>query len=232
MLLMLSASTFAVPEARVWILKDGTRLEASLVYWNRGEVLLKPKRGKVIKVPDSNISEEDLSYIELETPPQFEFDFSKSTTRREYPPVWNGRVNIDTFLYTCRARITARSSTPYRHPMTAEMFIIGQEVYGGKDVLFYHHEKKFTMEDLQDGELELISEPVKMTEFMQNNYMQGEKYEGFLITITDSRGKIIAHKGSSDRWLPHIDNLRNVPWGITFDESCNACMPTRPKKWY
>ena len=56
---------------------------------------------------------------------------------------------------------------------------------------------------------------------------RGEEYCGFLVTVTDERGEIIAVK-SSNNWLyKNLDNLKALTVGHFMDKDCTRAFPAR-----
>ena len=69
-------------------------------------------------------------------------------------------------------------------------------------------------------------------DYISHGLTFGRQYGGNLVIITDKRGVIIAHS-TSNKWLyENIENLRQLPIGAYFDETCTRCYPTPPKCWY
>ncbi|MEN8255774.1 MAG: hypothetical protein ABFR33_09940, partial [Verrucomicrobiota bacterium] len=55
---------------------------------------------------------------------------------------------------------------------------------------------------------------------------RGERYKGFLITVTDERGVMIANR-SSPNWLyDNLDKLKKLEVGSFLDDECNQVWPT------
>lgn len=232
-MLIFSLSAIAESEMRVWHLNDGHSVEAEFVYRMRGNVILKPSRGKDLKIPLSNFSEEDLSYIELEMPPKIDLNSSYTTESRKYPDMYGGPSSrVYTLMYTFKMTLRVRSATPYRHPLTVEYFAVAEEANGDKHILVHYQKETFHLDDLPNGELVLESEPIPFTTYQVREYTQGIEYAGFLIAVTDSRGEVIAYKTTRDNWLEYLDNLREVPVTRWFDETCTRCWPTRPRQYY
>ncbi len=58
--------------------------------------------------------------------------------------------------------------------------------------------------------------------------MRGTKYGGYLITITDRRGKIIQYKTANKWMFECLENLKNLPAGKHFDKRGIRVAPPRP----
>ena len=232
LILTVSVSAAEGPEMRVWNMNDGSSVKAAFVYRMRGDIVLKPPRGKDLKIPVGNFSDEDLSYIELQMPPKIEVESTYSTEARKYPDMFDGPTeDLYTYMHTFKLKLRAVSPTPYRHPLTVEYFTMAEENWGDKHILLLYHKDTILLQNLPNGVYEWESDPIDITtwKIKQYDFTQGEKYAGYLIAVTDARGEIIASKTTRNNWLEHLDNLRQVPVTRMFDENCNRCMPTRPK---
>ena len=60
--------------------------------------------------------------------------------------------------------------------------------------------------------------------------MRGINYGGYLIIITDSRGRIIQHAASHKFLFEHRENLKKLAVGRHFDRQCRHVGPPRPGK--
>jgi hypothetical protein len=112
-----------------------------------------------------------------------------------------------------------------------EIFIIGEENAGDKNLLFYYQKEGFNLKR-SSSTFELKCEEVTVTEYVLNGQLRGDAFKGYMIIVTDSRGEVIASKATKDEWLVLADNLRKLPVGKTFDENGERCWPTRPKRFY
>lgn len=220
----------ASAEMRTWTLKDGKQLEAEFVLVNKGRVFLKTPKGKEKKIPMSNFSEEDTLHIELLMPPNLEFDFSNFSKARVFPDSLSKLPQ--SYYQTFKVSIKRGPSAPYKHELTAEFFVIGAEIAGDKKLLLDYQKESFYLPEDSYGEIEMASRVIELTRFDMGGEKRGDEYDGCIVAVTDSRGVIIAYKTKDENWLRNIENLRKVPIGKTFDESCNRCMPTRPRKFY
>lgn len=221
----------AVAEMHVWTFSNGKSLEAEFVAFSGDQIALKSVKGKVKKIPVSEFSAEDLQYLELINPPRLELEVGKSSDQRRYPPTHNNnnlpRQNIFTFF----TRIKQASNKVYSHGLTVEVFIIGDEKNGDKNLLFSYQKENFNLEG-SGSSFEMKSTEIKITEYDLNGQRRGNGYQGYMILVTDSRGEIIASKASRDEWLLIVENLRKLPVGKTFDETGERAWPSRPKRFY
>lgn len=227
--LMLVGSSFAA-DTRVWTLSNGKSIEAELISVIGGKVSLKNLRGKVVKVPEAELSEGDINYIELNTPPDLDLSFSKTSKVRVFPDSLSDLPSSQFFQF--KAIVKQKSSQSYNHDLQIEFFVIGEEKAGDRFILLDYQKENFRLSDGSRSVYELSSRKVELIAFEMNGQNRGDVYRGYMIVITDSRGEVIAYTSKREDWYQNIDNLRQVPISKLFDDECNRAWPTRPKRFY
>ena len=232
MVLLLSAG-FATAETRVWTMADGRTFEAEFVSLAVGKVLLRNAKGKEIKLSLKQLSEGDRKLIQLETPPAVDISFSRKSEQRMYTPDLFNSALPSTFYTTFSASVKQTSSGSYDHELKAEFFAIGAEVHGDNYVLLDRHEHRFVLTNENQRSIKFKGKTVQVTDYViDDRFHRGRKYVGYLVVITDPRGKIIAHK-TPKKWLfENLENLKEVPLGKCFDKTCTRVGPTRPKPFH
>ena len=218
---------------RVWTTVEGKSFEAEYVMRAGDQLWMKSPNGQKKKVPMKMMSPEDLHYIELLEPPDFQIEFSKrSWQRQEMPNITEVAQDrpIRRFDYVFGAKIKQKGMKPYNHPLTIEYFAVGEEVDGDNYVLFDRGESTFTPSPENKLSHDFFGDKVDVMTWAMaaDRPMHGTKYGGFLITIKNERGKIIQHKVTHDFLLENIENLEKVPTGKHFDKMCNRVAPPRP----
>jgi len=219
-------------EARKWTRVDGKILEAKLVTVMGDKVVLKDSRGKQRKIPLAQLSADDRVFVELANPPKFNIDFSKKSSQRFFKesPFLAGWTPEHTD-YVFSAKLEQRSSGEYNHELIVEFFAIGEEIDGDNYILFDRQETRFTPTKENGRSLTFHGDtiPVRETDIARLIYRRGAKYGGYLIVVTDSRGKIV-DQGTSHKWLPGIlGELRQLPLGKHFDKTGTRVYPPHPR---
>jgi len=219
---------------RLWSLTNGKTLEAEYVTLMGGKAILKTKRGKQVKLTENEISEADLEYIELKSPPKLDLNFSKTSKQRIYPDIlWVGDDGIPSvLLYDFKVTIKQKSTHLYPHELKAEYFAIGKEIDGDKRILLDYQKESILLSKGSRSMVEMTGNTVELEDYFIQGFHRGEKYKGFLVVVTDSLGKIIQYKASSENLFENLENLRRIPVGKYFDKDCNRCQPTRLKSIY
>lgn len=217
---------------RTWAGPDGKMLNAEFVSVIGNEVALKDSRGKLRKIPLAQLSGEDRLYIELARPPTFNIDFSKKSEQRffkESTLIPGARWLPKHIDYVFSARLKQTSAGEYSHELSVEFFAIGEEIEGDNYILFDRQESHFTPTKENGRSHTFSGKTVPLRESIIFVERRGQKYGGYLVVVTDLRGKII-DSGSSHKWLPGIlDNLRELPVGRHFDKTGARVEPPRPK---
>ena len=57
---------------------------------------------------------------------------------------------------------------------------------------------------------------------------RGQQYGGYLVVVTDSRGKIVMHKSSYNWMFEKREALDKLPLNSHFDKTCIRVDPPRP----
>ena len=222
---------------RTWTLVGGRTFEAEFVSLVGDKVAFKKARGKLTKIPRGEMSKEDLTFIQLEEPPELDISFSKKSRQRVYPESLSNQPRPTSYNYVFSAKIKQISTKRYDQELQVEVFVIGAEIGGNKYILLDRHKHRFTptKENQRFGQFE--GENVVLTDYLIGTNQigrqhRGRKYSSFLVVVTDSRGKIIAHE-TPKKWLfENLENLRGVPVGRYFDKTCTRVGPTPPRRFY
>ena len=227
-----------VPEVdamRTWTLMNGKAVEAAFVTVIAGKAVLKDAQGRPHKVPLDLLSDEDRLFAELALSPKFNIDFSKKSSQRVFklsPYSHQVPRQVD---YIFSARLKQTSSGRYNHELKVEFFAIGEEFDGDNYILFDWQESRFTPSK-ENGRSHTFSGKVVPVRERGEGFgaykKRGAKYGGYLVVVTDTRGKVV-DVGASHKWLPGIaDELRRLPIGKHFDKTGSRVEPPRPKPFY
>jgi len=219
---------------RAWTSVDGRVVEAEFITIVAGKVVLKNKKGKQLKMLVEQLCAEDRLYVSLANPPDFLINFSKTSTSVPAPtqsPYVKKSRPLQRSDFTFGAKLKKKSTQTYIHELHVEFFAFGEEVDGDNYVLLDRQQSTFNPTKENKGSHAFYSDkPVRLqtTAIRAASPMRGIKYGGYLITITDERGKIIQYK-TSHKWLFEIlENLKSLPVGKHFDKSGNRVGPPRP----
>jgi hypothetical protein len=210
-------------------------MEAELIGFLFDKLKLRASDGREIAIPQEefNLSDEDAVFLELARPPKLKIRFLDEIEKKNFamirfsedrPPEWRGKFGV---------RIEQEDTRDYRHELTVEYFAIGREIVGDRYILLDRKKDTFIPSRSKEWSFELHGDRlVVLTDTFNgdlNFSRRGEQYEGYLVTVTDARGQVIATEFTRN-WLPeHIENLRKLPVGSYMDTTCTRTYPTRPK---
>jgi hypothetical protein len=231
------------PEAEpvhIWTLKSGKSFEGEFVTTMGDKLVLKTTGGKQVKIPMSDVSEEDQRFAVLSNPPQLSVDFIKKSEaksgRYELSPqelIWKSlppQVNDFTF----GARVRQTGARPYNHELRVEYFAIGQQLLDdNKYILLDHGSQSFVPTKDNQRMMEFRGDqPVEMKVFPIHESMRGHKFKGNLVLVWDERGEIVAHSASSDWLYEKREKLMKLGVGMFFDDNGDRVYPTGPEPNY
>ena len=218
---------------RIWTNTDGKTIEAEFMTVMGDKVVVKNPKGKQQKIPKDKLSAADLEFVDLETPPKFNLDFSKKSVQMPLPPqspFSSSQRPLRIFEYTFGIKLKQSTTGGYDYPLTLEYFAIGAEVDGKNWVLLDRKSDMFIPTKENKGIYEFYGDPVILqTQAIRDAApIRGTKYGGFLVTITDKRGKIIQYKASHEFLYDAKENLKKLPVSRHFDTTGNRVPPPRP----
>ncbi|MEN8255376.1 MAG: hypothetical protein ABFR33_07900 [Verrucomicrobiota bacterium] len=221
---------------RTWILADGRSLEAEFVNVFGDKMVLKNAKGKIKKLSLEQFSAEDIEYAELARPPAIDINFLNSLKTvsftggfYDFPPaaLWgrypelHGNFGI---------QLKQTSAGDYNHGLEVDMFIVGQQLEGDKYLLLAR--QQFTFNPVEEDRFCEFRSSRKVELQNYPDYYghmdHGDKYVGYVVTVTDKRGETIVVK-SPKKWLAeNLDSLKKLKVGNYFDKSCTRTFPDRP----
>jgi len=214
---------------RTWTLRNGKSIEAEFVLQMGDKAVLKNARGKQVKVPVSELSEEDLDYLELASPPPLKIAFLKRQDRFKFEiiPLMSDMPVYTKF--TGGVKIEKTNQKPYSRALRVELFTIASEMDGNNYILMDRTEGVFTPSK-ENGECyELWGHGFYLRDYIDGvGDRRGERLKGHMIVVTDERGEIVAKDISNDWMLDNLDFLREFPVGRHFNKDGERVYPPRP----
>jgi hypothetical protein len=231
-LLVVHLCAGAYAETRIWALVSGKSIEAEYVSLAFNKVFLKTPDGKQITVPIEQFSEEDRVFLELENPPILSVDFKhKSNQLLGYyksTPFLN-RFPPNRFEHTFKIQVQKTSTEPYNHPLHVEYFAIGRQLQDrDKYILMEKKESEFSLDKPSGYSFEMAGSPVSVIKYEDRGKV-GRAFAGYLVVVTDSRGKVIAHNDSSNRLFNNYERLKERKVGDFMDNTCTRVYASGPR---
>jgi hypothetical protein len=220
-----------VSKTRLWTRNDGNTLEGDYLSALAGQVVLKTTKGRQIKIPITDLSEDDVRFVELSNPPDLSVTFTKSSSQRtvavtpylnEEPP--------KVLDYVFGAKIKQTSAYDYNHELNVEFFAVGQRLLNQNEYVLLDHQTSSFVPSAENQRSHKFSG--EKIETMQNElagFPRGIRYAENIVIVTDQRGEVVAHSSSAKWLVDNLDNLRKMPVGRFMDKTCTRIIPTGPK---
>ncbi len=224
-------------EMRTWHLSDGRTIEAEFVRILFDKLVLKDAEGKEVNIPRDSfkLSDDDLEYLELAEAPVLDLLFRKSIERKNFSKIKGAENRPPEQVANFGVKVVQKSTGEYNHPLTIELFAIGQEIKGDRYILLDRMTKTFTLTKANKRSVEVFSKrTVRMTDLWdgsENYSRRGEQYYGFIVVVRDKRGKLIAVNASNEWLADHLENLEKLKVFNYMDETCVRTYPSRPKSY-
>lgn len=222
----------AYAETRIWTLVSGKTIEAEYVNSAFNNVFLTDTGGEQITISMDRLSEEDRVFLELAKPPKLKVDFKyKSDQKLGYykstPHL--RRIPPNLFEYAFGAKVQKTSSEPYNHPLQLEYFAIGRQLQDrDKYILMERRTSEFSLNKPSGQSYELAGRPVRVITYEDRGKV-GRDYAGYLVVVTDSRGKVIAHNESSKWLFNNYERLKERKLGDFMDNTCSRVYASGPQ---
>ncbi len=143
---------------REWTGLTGETLKAEFIITMGDQAVFKTENGKTTKIPLTQLSKEDLEYIDLESPLKLSIDFLKKSTQIPNPPLSpflnGGQRPLKRFNFSFGARVKQTTARTYSHKLAIEYFAVGKEVDGNRYILLERHKDSFIHS--HQGEQEIV----------------------------------------------------------------------------
>ncbi|MDF7807846.1 SHD1 domain-containing protein [Pontiellaceae bacterium B12219] len=225
----------AEDKTRLWSSADGKTLEATLQTVLGSTVVLESINGKQIKVPVDQLSPEDREYLALTKPPQFDINFIKKSSQIQNPPTppWSSGIQrpLQMFAYTFGVQVRQTTvGKVYNHDLIVEYFAVGEEIDGDNYVLLERNQETYNPATYTGKSFEFRGKEIELRRMAYRSTapVRGSKYGGYLVTLTDERGKIIGYKASHEFLFENLHNLKKLIPNTHFNKECKRVIPARP----
>jgi len=159
-----------------------------------GKIQLIGVNEEVRLIPFEKLSGPDREYIYKTIPPTVEIDVSYK--RRQLPPrEWTIDDDV-TMLYTFTVRLHRVEKIPSQTKLSAELFVIGKEIFGGDYILMQRETFDFVIPEGRDQAREFVTQEIPFRQFptwptCETQFIRGQSYFGYLVVVSDSKGNIL-----------------------------------------
>ena len=210
--LIFAGLIFAGPlsaEVRMWTDSSGNSFAGELSKVVLGRVYIRDVDGKTRSVSLDSLSKAEQEYLSSHVPPEVEITVRKKS--RDLPNYAWSSLNYYTTLYTFSITLEKQSRLDYRGDLTVELFVIGQDLAAKSNdafVLMHYGRSVCQLPDGRKSRSEVVVDDIRFEHFIAG-YIQlssaterGKEYVGYIVTVSDAKGHIIACKenGTPD-WI-------------------------------
>ena len=228
-------------EMRMWTLADGRTFEAELVNladFGKG-FRMETADGEELMIFADKLSKNDQDYIALQKL-ELDIDFSEHLDQKLFSSKLaqrDGDVRDPELRATFSFRIKQKSNEPFDGELIAEFYAIGKQIAPADRYILLARGKvpfRLTKENGRRFEYRMPTDeyvPLRDIYMGGNNIYarRGRKYRGYLVTVSDKHGNIIAYR-TPNKWLyENMDNLQKLPTGSFMDDECKQKYPIRPE---
>lgn len=152
-------------------------------------------------------------------PLRVDIDVSARTSRKQIGAGNAGEAKVQ--QVQCRVKVRKASGQPYTNSVTAELYVIGQQIqtgyYGIIDVI----KKDFTFNKENDNSFEFTSKMYALGQ-TSGNINVGGKYVTYLLVVVDEDGKIVDTRSGRHIKERGIALIRELGPKTLFDRDGNV----------
>jgi hypothetical protein len=228
MLLMVFLTGSANAELREWTDRDGKTVKAEFVRREVESIVLRKEDGTELKIAYALLSEPDQQVVMLQTPPRMEINVEPSVDTYTV-----GYLGNDGYDYTVQYEVVEpsvllrRTSTEhYDAPLTLELVIIGRIREIKRYLIIDSSRTPFSFTGNTSYEFTYTGYPLDLQQ-IKGSWKSGVEYEGYLVAVRDSRGILIAVKGSKLALEAQADEIMGAEVGSMLTDDLKVIKPRR-----
>jgi hypothetical protein len=226
----LSMADTAGSALREWSDRDGNTVKAAYVRTEVASVILCREDGTEFKVAMKSLSEPDMQLVRLQTPPRILINMEPSVDSYTvgYLGSSGGYDYTVTYEVVEPSVLLRKTSTePYEAQLEMEMILLGRiRDIRHRYIIIESAIIPFTFTEKNSYVYYYAGSPVDLRQ-IKGSWRSGIQYEGYLILIRDSRGELVAVKGSKIALEEHAAELSGVPFGTLLTDDLRVVKPRR-----
>jgi hypothetical protein len=221
------------PQMREWTCRDGAVVSGRFQHVLGNTLVLETERRRPVKLQLDQLIDEDRERVDLLNPPDFDINWTKKSRQVPNPPlspyISQRPLSIYDYNFGVRIRQATRANA-YDHEVQVEYFAVGEEIAGDNLILLDHRQEVFNPAGLAGEAFELLGPDIRMKRmaYRDSAPMRGTEYFGFLVTLRDKQGYLIAHKASHDFLLEILPGLSRLVPHNHFNRDGQRVFPTQP----
>ncbi|MDF7808308.1 hemopexin repeat-containing protein [Pontiellaceae bacterium B12219] len=221
---LLLASVIPVSaDYRLWEGKDGSAIEAEFVAEVGDAIVLKLRDKSTIRVSKLQLSDADVSYVEITHPPELKIALTKNESR-DFLAITAG----------CNLLLQKMNSRAYAAPITVKLFTIGYNRKSSDQQLLLDS-KSWSYDALPEGPFSDEKNYGKrfFTQNLSNapnRSVPSIQVSGYAVKVFDAKGMLIAQEESSNRLIKDIESAWGCPLEEAELEDFEKTLPENPLK--
>lgn len=225
---VLALSGSAVAEYREWTDTNGKTVKAEYVRKEVESVVLRREDGTEFKVAVGSLSDEDRQFVMLQSPPRIEINVEPSVDTYTVGYLGNNGYDYTVQYEVVEPSVLLRKTTtePYDAPLTLEMIILGRIREIDRYIIIDSSATPFTFTGRQSYEFTYEGYPLDLKQ-IKGSWNSGIEYEGYLVAVRDSRGILIAIKGSKMALEKNAAEVMAAEVGSMLTDSLKVIKPRR-----
>lgn len=201
-------------EMRIWTSKKGQMVEAEFVSIVGDKVVLKTSEGKLLRVPQRGLCNEDREYLAGFIPPKLEISVDLDVDRYKQ----GDGYYLETKEENISVKVTIQKTNKEKcnRKFKAQLYLIAESITNSNKQLIgkEEHEFSFVSKDLTEFS---GSGVVKST---QSYYSKsGYEYEGYIVSVEDGNGEIIAVESNQKSYIENLQNLKSARKGAVLTKN-------------
>lgn len=215
-------------ELREWTDRGGKTVMAEFVRREVESIVLRKEDGTELKVAYRSLSDPDQQVVMLLTPPRMEIYVEPHVNTYTV-----GYLGNDGYDYTVQYEVVdpsvllRRTSTErYDAPLTLELVILGRIREIDRYLIIDSSKTPFAFTGKTGYEFTYRGYPLDLQQ-IKGSWKSGVEYEGYLVAVRDSRGILIAVKGSKLALEEHADEVIVAEIGSMLTDELKVIKPRR-----
>ena len=227
--LCMAAFSMAEPsgdEVREWTDRDGKTVKAEYVRTEVSSVILRRKDGSEFKVSMQSLSDKDIDFVRLQTPPRILINMEPSVDSYTV-----GYLGNDGYDYTVKYQVVEpsvllrkTSTEPYEAPLEMELILLGRIREVDRYIIIDSAVVSFSFTGKQTYEVTYVGYPVDLRQ-IRGSWRSGVEYEGYLVMVWDSKGNLVASKSSKVVMEQNAEELSGAQVGSMLTDQMKVIKP-------
>ena len=225
-LFILVQDSLVYAEFRNWTDIDGKTLKAEYVRTEVESVVLRREDGSEFKVLMQSLSKPDIDFVRLQNPPRIMINMEPSVDTYTVGYLGNGGYDYTVKYQVVEPSVLLRktSTEPYEAPLEMEVILLGRIREVDRYIIIDNAAISFSFSGKQSYEVTYEGYPVDLRQ-IRGSWRSGVEYEGYLVIIRDSQGKLVTAKASKIALEQNAEGLSGAQVGSMLTDQLKVIKP-------